>query len=123
MSGYVNLQIRSTLYHMLVRYYVTRRIYDETGSQTLQGLTNFARPKPIVTKELRVKIVERIAHGAPDDALGIDIDYRGQDFRHGQNGWFRSRISLCKTRRCCSDHQGRRDRGNGTIFQTHTRSK
>ena len=57
-SGYVNLQIRSTLYHVLVRHDVTRRIYYETGPQTLQCLTDFARSKPIVTEELRVKIVE-----------------------------------------------------------------
>ncbi len=57
-SGYVNLQIRSTLYHVLVRYDVTCRIYYETGAQTLQRLTDFARSKPIVTEELGVNIVE-----------------------------------------------------------------
>jgi hypothetical protein len=58
-SGYVNLQIRSTLYHVLVRYDVTCRIYYETGPQTLQRLTDFARSKPIVTEELGVNFVER----------------------------------------------------------------
>src|SRR4029077_15671578 len=72
-SGYVNLQIRSTLYHVLVRHDVTCRVYYETGSQTLQRLTDFARPKPIVTEELGVKIVERIAHGPLNDALGIEV--------------------------------------------------
>jgi hypothetical protein len=98
-SGYVNLQVRSTLYHVLVRDDVTCRIYYETGSQALQRLTDFARPKPVVTEELGVNIVERIAHGALNDALGIDIHYRRQNLRHSQNGWFRSRIGLCKTRR------------------------
>jgi len=46
-------------------------------------LTDFAWPKPIVTKELRVELVERIAHSAPDDALGIDIYYRRQNLRNG----------------------------------------
>src|SRR6266850_4671731 len=78
-SGYVNLQIRSTLYHVLVRHNVTRRIYYETGPQTLQGLTDFARSISIVTEELGVKIVEGIAHGALNDALTIDIHYRRQN--------------------------------------------
>jgi hypothetical protein len=95
----VNLQIRSTLYHVLVRYDVTCRIYYETGPQTLQRLTDFARPEPIVTEELGVNIVERVAHGALNDSLGIDIHHRRQDLRHSQNGWLRSRIGLCKTRR------------------------
>jgi len=98
-SGYVNLQIRSTLYHVLVGHDVTCRIYYETGSQALQRLTDFPRPKSIVTKELPVNIVERIAHGALNDALSIDIHHRRQNLRHGQNGWFRSRVSLCKRRR------------------------
>jgi hypothetical protein len=87
------------MYHVLVRHDVTRRIYYETGPQTLQRLTDFARSKPIVTEELRVKIVERVAHGALNDALAIDIHYRRQNLRHSQNSWFRSRIGLCKTRR------------------------
>jgi hypothetical protein len=86
-SGYVNLQIRSTLYHVLIRYDVTCRIDYETGAQALQCLTDFARSKPIVTEELRVKIVNRIAHGALNDALGIDIHYRRQNLRNSQNGW------------------------------------
>src|SRR4029450_4217603 len=98
-SGYVNLQIRSALYHVLVRHDVTRRIYYETGPQTLQRLTDFARSKPVVTEELGVKIVERVAHGALNDALGIDIHYRRQNLCHSQNGWLRSRVGLCKTRR------------------------
>jgi hypothetical protein len=53
----------------------------------LQRLTDFARPKPIVTEELGVKIVVRSAHGSLNDALGIDIHYRGQYLRHSQNGW------------------------------------
>ena len=64
-----------------------------------QRLTDFAWPKPIVTEELGVKIVERVAHGALNDALAIDIHYRRQNLRHSQNSWFRSRIGLCKTRR------------------------
>src|SRR5882724_10905347 len=98
-SGYVNLQVRSTLDHVLVRHDVTRRIYYEAGPQTLQGLTNLPRSKPVGTEELRIKIVERIAHGASNDAFCIDIHYRRQNLRHSQNGWFRSRIGLCKTRR------------------------
>src|SRR5262249_32459876 len=72
-SRYVNLQIRRTLYHVLVRHDVTGWIYDKTRSQALQRLTDFARPKPVVAKELRIKLVDRIAHSAPNDALGIDI--------------------------------------------------
>ena len=34
--------------------------------ETLQRLTNFARSKPIVPKELRGKIVERVAHGCAE---------------------------------------------------------
>jgi hypothetical protein len=65
----------------------------------LQRLTDFAGPKPVVTEELRVKIVKRVAHGAFNDALGIDIHHRRQNLRHSQNSWFRSRIGLCQTRR------------------------
>jgi hypothetical protein len=119
----VNLQVRSALDHVLVRHDMTRRIYYETGPQALQRLTDFARPKPIVTEELGVKIVERIAHGALNDALGVDIHYRRQNLRDSQNGWFRSRIGLWETWRCRRDHQERRDRADSTIFQTHTRSK
>src|SRR4029077_21080926 len=32
-SGYVNLQVRSTLYHVLIRHDMTCRIYYETGSK------------------------------------------------------------------------------------------
>src|SRR4029450_1651532 len=84
-GGYVNLQIRSTLYHVLVRHDVTRRIYYETGPKTLQRLTDFARSKAIITEELRVKIVDGVAHGALDDSLGIDIHHRRQNLRHSQN--------------------------------------
>jgi hypothetical protein len=95
----MNLQVRSTLDHVLVRYDVTCWIYYETGSKALQRLADFTRSKPVVTEELGVNFVERIAHGALNDALGIDIYYRRQNLRHSQNSWFRSRIGLCKTRR------------------------
>jgi hypothetical protein len=65
----------------------------------LQRLAHFARSKPVITEELRVEIVEGIAHGASNDAFGVDIHHRRQDLRYGQDGWFRSRIGLCKTRR------------------------
>jgi hypothetical protein len=80
----------------------------------LQRLTDFARSKPVVTKELGVNIVERIAHGALNDALAIDIHYRRQNLRYGQNGWFRSRIGLCK-KRCgvCRIQQSDNKRADG----------
>src|SRR4029077_10756738 len=116
-NGYVNLQIRSTLYHVLVRYDVTCRIYYETGSQTLQRLTDFARSKPVVTKELGVNFVERIAHGALNDSLAIDIHYRRQNLRHGQNGWFRSRIGLCKSPRGSPKNEKCKDEGAGHTYR------
>jgi hypothetical protein len=84
---------------MLVRYDVTCGIYDETGAEALQRLTNFARSKPIVTEELGVNFVERVAHSSLNHSLGIDIHHRWQNLRDSQNRWFRSRIGLCKTQR------------------------
>ena len=52
----------------------------------------------IIAEELRGKIFERIAHLSPHDALGVDIDDGGQDFRHGQHRRLGSRIGLRKTR-------------------------
>jgi hypothetical protein len=92
----MNLQVRSTLYYVLVRYYITCGIYDETGAETLQRLTDFARSKPIVTEKLGVNFVEGVAHSSLNDSLGIDIHHRRQNLRHSQNRWFRSRIGLCK---------------------------
>jgi hypothetical protein len=94
----MNLQIRCTLNHVLVRHDVTCGIYYETGPQTLQRLTDLARSKPIVPEELGVKFVDGIAHGALNDALGIDIHYRRQNLGHSQNRWFRSWVGLRKTR-------------------------
>src|SRR5215216_3579179 len=108
---------------MLVRHDVTRWIYYETASQTLQRLTDFSRSKPIVTEELCIKIVNRVANSALNNALGIDVNYCRQNLCHSQNGWFRSRISLCKTRRTSHKHQERRARADNTIFQRHMRSK
>src|SRR5262249_10093884 len=97
-GGYVNLQVCSAFDHVLVRHDVTCRIYYETGSETLQRLTDFAWPKPVIAEELGVKIVEGIAHRASDHALCIDIHYRRQDFGDGQNSGLRSRISLSEAR-------------------------
>src|SRR6266403_1935641 len=62
--GDVNLQVRRPLDHVLVRYDITGRIDDETGAETLQGLTDFAWPNPIIAEELRIEIVNRVAHSA-----------------------------------------------------------
>ena len=48
----------------------------------------------IISEKLRVKIVERIAHRAPDDAFGIDVHDRWQNFGHGQHGRLRRGIGL-----------------------------
>ena len=37
-------------------------------------------------------LLERIANGAAQDALGVDVHHRGQDFGNGQNGGFRRGI-------------------------------
>ena len=74
--GDVNLQVRRPLDYVLVRYDIPGRIDDETRAETLQGLTDFARPNPIVAEELRIEIVNRVAHGASNDTLRIDIHHR-----------------------------------------------
>jgi hypothetical protein len=84
----MNLQVRSTLYHVLIRYDVTRGIYYETGAEALQRLADFARSKPIVTEELGVNFVERVAHSSLNDSLGIDIHDGWQNLRHSQNRRF-----------------------------------
>jgi hypothetical protein len=45
---------------------------------------------------LSVKIFNRIPHRSPNDSLGVDIHDRGQNFRHGEHGWFRRRVALRK---------------------------
>src|SRR5207244_13517407 len=92
------LQIRGSLDLVLVRHDVTGRIDDETGAETLQGLSNFARPETVGAEELRVKIVDRIANRASNDTLGIDIHDRRQHLRDCQNRWFGGWISLRKTK-------------------------
>ena len=68
----------------------------------------------LVAEELRVKILKRIAHRASDHALGINIDHGRQDFRHRQNGWFRSRIGLAQSKlRCLRQNQ---HNGNKSSF-------
>jgi hypothetical protein len=93
----VNFQIGGSLYDVLVGHDVTSWINNESGPETLKSLTHFARPKPVVAKELRVNIVERIAHSPSNYAFCIDIHDGGQNLCHGQNGWFGSGIGLSKT--------------------------
>jgi hypothetical protein len=94
----VNLQVSGALNHVLVGNDVACRIDNETGAETLQSLANLTRPNAIIAEELRVKILEWIAHSAPHYTLGINIYHCRQDLRHRQNGRFRSRIGLAKTR-------------------------
>ena len=61
---------------MLVGHDVAGRIDNETGAEALQSLANLAWPGAIVPKELRVNILKRIAHRAPNYALGIDVHHR-----------------------------------------------
>ena len=114
--GYVNLQIRSTLHHVLVRYDVTGGSMYETGAETLQRLTDFARPKPIVTEELRIEIVNGSRTVRLTTRSRIDIYHRRQNLRHSENRWLRSRIGLCETWRRHRDHQERCDRAHKHDF-------
>ena len=91
---HVNFQVGGALDHMLVGNDVTVRVDNETGSEALKGLADFARPDAVIAEKLRVKILKRIAQRFPDYALGVNIDYCGQDLCHGKNGRFRGRVGL-----------------------------
>ena len=72
------------------------------GAKALQGLADFSRPVAIIAEELRGEIIERIAHLAPHDSLGIDVDHRRQNLRDRQHGGLgrgldRGRTRLSKT--------------------------
>src|SRR5581483_1143495 len=72
-GGHMNLQVRSAFDYMLVGHDVAGRVNNKTGPQALQRLADFARSDPVVTEKLRVKIFERIAHRAADDAFGVNV--------------------------------------------------
>src|SRR2546428_14131996 len=76
----LDFQVRSALNHVLICHDVARRIDDEPGAQTLQGLANLARPAPVVAKKLRIKIFERIADRPPNYSFGINIHNCWQNF-------------------------------------------
>ncbi len=78
----------------------------KSRAKALQGLADLSRPVAISAEELRGKIIERIAHLAPDDSLGIDVDHRRQNLFDRQDGGLsrgfdrgRSRTRLSQTRR------------------------
>ena len=78
------------------------------GAKALQGLADLSRPVAIIAEVLRGEIIERIAHPAPDDSLGIDVDHRRQNLfdRHDgglSRGLDRGRTRLSQT--CRSDGQ------------------
>ena len=101
----VNLQVRGALNHVLVGNDVACRIHNKTRAEALQGLANLAGADAIVAEELRVKILNRIAHRALHHAFGINIHNRRQNLCHCQYRWFRSRIGLAKTNSCLRQNQ------------------
>ena len=58
----------------------------------------FSYPR-IPVHELGVKVVERIAHSAPNNPLGIDVNNGRQDFGYRQHRGLSRRIALCESAR------------------------
>src|ERR1043166_1438244 len=83
---------------MLVGDDVSGRIDNEAGAKTLQCLSYLPRPAPVIAEKLRVKVVKWIPHGAADNALGIDVNYRRQNLGDRQDRRLRCRVSLGKQR-------------------------
>src|SRR4051812_33410153 len=90
---------------------------EEPGAEALQSLADLAGTAAVVTEELGIKIVERIANGATQNALRVDVHHRGEDFGNGKNGGFRRGIDgsgsglrlLGQTQdRCSEDTKGGR---------------
>jgi hypothetical protein len=58
----------------------------------LQSLPNLTWPVAVHAKELRRKVIERIAHLATNNAFRVDVNYGRQNFRDGEHSRFRRGI-------------------------------
>src|SRR5205814_9710023 len=95
---------------------VAGRIDNDAGAETLQRLPDLMRTPAIITKKLRVKIFDWIAHRASNDSLGVDVNHRRQNFRDRQDRRFSSRIGLSEARcRSCHAKRANADQYQGTF--------
>ena len=100
-----NFQIGGAFHDVLVGHDVTRGINQETRPETLQRLPHLARTRTIIAEKLRGKIFKRIAHLSSNDALGVDVNHRGQDLRDREDRGFGRRIGLCEQRGRTAAHR------------------
>ena len=80
-----NFQLRGALDDVLIGDDVAGRIDDEPRAEALHFLREDARAAHGAAEELVEQLVARIAHGALDDALGVDVHNRGHGLGHGED--------------------------------------
>src|SRR4051794_19829328 len=91
----LDLQIRRARHNMLVGHDVAVAVDDEARAEALECLPNFTRTAAVIVAEkLRIEFFVGIADLPANDALGVDVYDRGQDFRDRDHGRLGRRISL-----------------------------